>query len=71
MTLKRKAYNRYAAPISRAFKANDPIFSVKIKQVELVKYARSIGKEPSQLSKQEIGMFVAGGYQKLADYRGF
>lgn len=71
MTLRRKKYNPYTRPISRAFKADDPIFSVKIKQVELVKYAKSVGKEPNELSKKEIGMFVVGGYQKLSAYRGF
>ena len=71
MTSRRKKYNRYTRPISRAFKKNDPIFSVKIKQVELVKYARSVGKKPSELSEEEIGVFVIDGYKKLADYRGF
>ena len=71
MTSEKKKFNRYNRKILNAFKADDPIFAVKIKQVELAKYALSIGKKPAELSKEEIGRFVIGGYEKLAEYRGF
>lgn len=62
---------KYNRPILRALKATDPIFSVKIRQVELAKYAKSVGKAHTELSKNEIGRFVVGGYEKLEEYRGF
>ena len=68
MTDNSKMYERV---IDGPFEPDDPIYNIRIRQVDLLHYARSVGKKPTELSEDEIGQFVEGGYEVLKKYRGF
>lgn len=72
MNLVKMNYKKYIESLKNTpepLDLKDHTFDIKIKQVDMIKYAKSVNKQPCDLTDDEIAMFVVGGAEALNNYR--